>query len=148
MSGSRPYRIWQGLKNRIYREKNGDYPRYGGRGLTMDPRWLTFEGFWKDMGATYFEKATIDRVDNEVGYWPGNCRWVTNLQQQRNKRNNRRVMYRGRQYTIRHLSEVLGFSRCALTTRLGKGMSAEEAERDYRSRSSTSSTAGLGIGSS
>lgn len=134
MSKSRPYRIWMGMKNRITREKDRDYPRYGGRGLDMDPAWEVFDAFWEEMCDGYFDGATIDRINNERGYWPDNCRWATNLQQQRNKSNNRWLEYKGKAYTIRHLSGVLGMSRCALEPRLAKGMTVEAAEKDYHSR--------------
>lgn len=64
-----------------------DYGRYGGRGITVCDRWLTFENFLADMGERP-TGMTLDRKDNEKGYEPGNCRWATAIEQANNKRAN------------------------------------------------------------
>ena len=94
MSKTRPYRIHRGLVRRIKDPKNKDYKHYGGRGLTMDKRWRTFEGFWEDMKEGYSDDLQIDRIDNEQGYYKWNCRWATPKQNARNSRLNNK--YRGK----------------------------------------------------
>lgn len=81
------YRIWQGMKARCFRVANPAYPRYGGRGITMCERWAnSFEAFLEDMGRRPSKRMSLDRIKNDKGYEPGNCRWATPLTQAQNRR--------------------------------------------------------------
>lgn len=71
--------------NRCTNEKSGEFSRYGGRGIQVCDRWRTFEAFLADMGERP-AGTSIDRIDNERGYEPGNCRWATDTEQNRNRR--------------------------------------------------------------
>lgn len=66
------------MLKRCLNEKSPDYPTYGGRGITIYPRWIkSFENFIEDMGERPSKLYSIDRLDSSKGYFPGNCRWAT-----------------------------------------------------------------------
>lgn len=81
------YRTWSSMKNRCYNQKGPNYSRYGGRGITVCEEWRSnFDNFLRDMGARP-QGTTLDRIDNDLGYFKENCRWATNAEQSRNKSN-------------------------------------------------------------
>lgn len=79
------YRTWSGMIQRTTNPRCDDWHNYGGRGITVCDRWRTFASFLADMGERP-AGLTLDRVDNDRGYEPGNCRWATKSEQQRNQR--------------------------------------------------------------
>jgi len=84
----RLYRIWQSMKSRCYYQKNRCYRNYGGRGIRVCDEWLgSFDSFanWA-LSNEYADNLTIDRINNNGNYEPDNCRWITNAEQQKNKR--------------------------------------------------------------
>jgi hypothetical protein len=87
MYQTRLYRIWHGMKNRCLNKKIKDYSRYGGRGITVCNDWLTFMPFmfWAQESG-YTDDLTIDRIDPNGNYCPKNCKWVTVLENSRNRR--------------------------------------------------------------
>ena len=85
---TRLFRIWGGMKNRCYNPNNGSYTRYGGRGITVCDEWLhSFVAFrdWS-LAHGYTDDLSIDRIDNEKGYAPDNCRWIPMAEQSKNRR--------------------------------------------------------------
>ena len=122
------YRIWQGMRNRCYNENNARYYSYGERGITICDRWLnSFENFYADMGHIPSLNHSIDRVDNNGDYEPGNCRWATWEEQANNRRNNVLYNYRGLDYTLAQLSEEFYIKPKTIQMRLIRGSTVEEA---------------------
>lgn len=80
------YHIWSGIVQRCNNPKNLRYKSYGGRGIVICERWLNIDNFIKDMYPTFKDGLSIDRRDNDKGYFPENCRWATNQVQGRNTR--------------------------------------------------------------
>lgn len=115
LSKTHLYKIYNEIKNRCYNSKDKIYQRYGAKGIKMNENWLGKNGFisfynWAINNGYYYEKLsngrsklTIDRIDNNKGYSPDNCRWVTNEEQANNKKNNVIIEINGEK---KHLREI------------------------------------------
>jgi hypothetical protein len=83
----RIYWVWGAMCKRCYNENDKGYENYGGRGITVCEAWRnSFEAFLSDMGPRPFSGSTLERIDNDSGYSPENCKWVGRQQQNLNKR--------------------------------------------------------------
>ena len=129
MFGTRFYNIWFKMKQRT-RDKNNPHTAklYILRGIVTCDRWNDFSNFKKDMYERYLsackeygeKKVQIDRIDNDEGYNPANCRWVTSAEQNRNKRSNRYFTYRGVTLVLADWGKIFGFSPSTLWERIYK----------------------------
>lgn len=138
MAGSPEYRSWKSMMARCKNKNHEAYPRYGGRGITVDERWNDFSVFYEDVGPRPGLEYTLDRIDNEKGYCAANCRWATKKEQNNNTRSNVLVAYQGRTITIAELSNLTGIPRNLLYARKSRGWSDSDLtlppETKYSSR--------------
>lgn len=122
------YRSWAHAKERCYQIGARNYNRYGGRGIRVCDRWRnSFENFYSDMGPKPTIKHTLDRIDNDRGYSPSNCRWATHKEQNNNKRTNRNITHGGETKTLTQWASSVGINRETLTSRLTAGWPVQDA---------------------
>lgn len=121
------YTAWVHVIGRCYNKNNPDYERYGGRGITVCDRWLnSFENFYADMGIKPTTAHSIDRVKNNEGYHPNNCRWATPAEQARNRSTTVYIEYNGRSMCLKDWAINLNISYAALKKRRLLGWSIEK----------------------
>ncbi len=132
--GSSEYRSWNSMKTRCLNTWDKDYPRYGGKGITICRRWRnSFQHFLEDMGLKPDSRHTIDRIDGKGNYscghcvecigmeWSANCRWADIYTQASNKTTNRFITANGMTMTIAQWARKIGCSRQALRYRIEHG---------------------------
>jgi len=111
------YYSWSNMKTRCYNPNRASFVYYGARGITVCNRWLTFKNFYEDMGEKP-EGTTIERINNDKGYSPENCKWASPKEQGRNTRHTKRITYGEKTQCIAAWAEELGINRYTLYTRL------------------------------
>lgn len=119
------YRTWQAMITRCTNVSVKSYQDYGARGISVYAGWLVFENFLADMG----EKPSgmsIERMDNEKGYGPDNCKWATKIEQARNTRANKFISYKGKHMTQAEFAEVIGHNQSTVSYRLRSGWTPEQ----------------------
>lgn len=126
MTGTRIYKIWCQLVQRCTNENHPNYHLYGGRGIELCRRWRKFEHFYADMGDGA-SGLSLERKNNDKGYSPENCKWATTAEQNRNKRDNRFLTFRGRTQCIKDWAKEIGLTDKGLAHRIDAGWSVEEA---------------------
>lgn len=140
MTGHSAYGVWHSMIQRCTEPSHPAWKNYGGRGITVCDRWRhSFENFWADMGASYERGKDLDRIDNEAGYSPENCRWATRATNCRNKRGARRVTISGKTVPLMALAQTTGIGYTTLLYRLDHGCPLDKltAPPDTRNRFTT-----------
>jgi hypothetical protein len=105
------WKTWKGVVERTTVPTSSHYGRYGGAGIGIHPEWLRFEEFAAYVGQPPTPLHTIDRIDNSIGYLPGNVRWATPKQQAANRGTNVRVVVSGRAMILAEAALMLGVSK-------------------------------------
>ena len=124
---TREYRAWSGMKSRILNPTEKNQRNYRDRGIDIDPRWVdSFECFYQDMGSPPSDKHSIERIDNDRGYWADNCKWATASEQNRNRRINHLVTYNEKTQCITAWAEETGIDFEVIRQRLKHGWSVEK----------------------
>jgi len=125
---SAEFNSWKELKNKCYNIGNKQYVDYGGRGITVCPRWLeSYENFINDMGDKPSSIHSIDRADNDKGYEYSNCYWATPTQQANNRRSSRYITHEGKTLTLAEWARHLDIHYKKLWKRLKLGWTFADA---------------------
>jgi hypothetical protein len=136
------FTIWTTMLDRCQNPNAADYARYGGRGIDVCARWQgDFGAFYLDMGDRPSAKHSIDRIDNDKGYWCGhpacpecgsfwrepNCRWATSKEQSRNRRTNRLITHNGWTQCLAAWAEEVSTAPGTILMRIRRGWSVARA---------------------
>lgn len=116
------YGIWHGMHQRCENPAAPAYKYYGGRGIEVCLRWDLFTSFMRDMGERPSSKHSIDRINNNGNYEPGNCRWATPKQQASNKSNSRLLMWAGQTQTLGAWAAEFKVERSVVYSRANRGL--------------------------
>lgn len=126
----RLYTIYNGIIGRCLKPKTNGYSRYGGKGLSICKEWLDdYMNFYNwAMANGYKDGLSIERIDNNTGYEPANCKWIEKHLQSRHMITNKVIKYKGKTHCMAEWAEILGINYNTLQSRLGKyGWSVKKA---------------------
>lgn len=132
MSRHKGYASWKAMMHRCYSPDHESYPLYGGRGITVCDAWKDFRAFWTDMGPEWRLGLTLDRVDANGHYEPGNCQWSTRTEQANNRRNNRLIDTPDGRMTVADAARKYGLNPKTITARLDSGRTGPEVFSAHR----------------
>ena len=123
----RLYQTWKNMRQRCNNPNRHDYKRYGGRGIAVCKEWNDYSTFrnWA-IANGYNDNLSIDRIDVNGNYEPSNCRWVDNIVQANNVRNNHRIEYKGTTYTLAEFARKLNISYSTLQHRINRRWSIDK----------------------
>lgn len=138
-SSTAAFARWIGMRQRCFNSNRKDWDTYGGRGITICERWMSFENFYADMGDPP-PGMQLERVNNNGNYEPDNCIWATPIQQGRNRRNNRKIKSLAEEKTLSAWAEENGAAESTISDRIKRGWDVDAAvmtpPRSYRRKSS------------
>lgn len=120
-SFERLYNIWCGMRQRCGNPNHPAYKDYGGRGITVTPEWDSYKAFrnWA-LSSGYADDLSIDRINNDLGYYPGNCRWANSEEQSNNQRSNINLTFNGETRSLSQWAKRLGIPAQTLYYRITK----------------------------
>ena len=120
---TRLYDIWMNMKGRCLNVHDKNYFRYGGRGIKVYPKWIHDYGSFRDWAFSngYNKHLTIDRIDVNGNYEPGNCRWVTMKVQSNNRRSNINITWNDERHTLKEWSKIFSINYGTLNDRYHRG---------------------------
>lgn len=118
--------IWRGILRRCLNPSDERYSYYGGRGISIHPRWLEFDNFIKDVGTPPGNGLSLDRINNDGNYEPGNVRWATASQQARNRRDTVNLTFNGKTQCLKDWALELNKPYSILKNRYHRGCSVED----------------------
>lgn len=128
LSGHRLYGVWNGIKTRCFNTKSGSYHNYGGRGITMDVKWVnSFQSFYNDLISIYKPGYTCERIDNNGNYELSNIEFIPRCKQSLNMRTNILVSINEITKHLTHWCKELKISHATVYRRVREGVSYEEA---------------------
>lgn len=114
------YKSWASMLMRCNNPNNSDYSYYGGRGIRVCERWVSFENFLEDMGLRPTIGHSLDRINNELGYSKENCRWATKREQSNNTRRTKKLEWNGVIKPIQEWAEIVGIKASVLQQRISR----------------------------
>lgn len=109
MEGTKTYQAWCGMKARCLNPNARNYANYGGRGIKVCDRWMSFKNFFEDMGEAP-DGHSLERCDVNLGYEPGNCKWIPLHMQARNRRSSIKVSVNGTMMPLIEACQELGLN--------------------------------------
>ena len=125
--GSAEYTTWDAMLARCRNPEHESYPHYGGRGIKVCERWLTYANFLSDMGRKPSNRHSIDRIDNNADYRPDNCRWATQSEQNRNTHRNVILTFNGLAMCAADWGDLLGIPGREISRRIRRGWTVQRA---------------------
>lgn len=121
------YHAWEHMKSRCFNPNCKEYKWYGSRGITVCERWMDFPNFLTDMGRKPLPDLSIERINNDGNYEPGNCKWGTTDEQRNNQRNNRKIEIGGVTANLFQWLSQYQVKKGAYYSRINRGWDVERA---------------------
>ncbi len=118
---TKEWKAWSSVKERVLNPNCPNYKNYGARGIKIYSEWISsYEEFLSYIGRAPSRNHSLDRIDNDGDYTPGNIRWATKIQQHNNERRNRKITFKQETMTMTQWSRKLGIGKTTLFMRINK----------------------------